>query len=283
VKKFIPSLGMIVLLAGCQTTITPPAVQQPKLVSVQLNGARMCGSKVVDEQEHIDNCSNALPTIEHTFWVLSPLHLPNPARPNGLRLNRAVEFTVTTPTLTNLEVAYFTGGGQRFVLRQLAPAPDSPPIISQGSANQSVEVAMTDDGTTRTWRVVVYKGGCLGILPLEFVNVSGNGTSRSGSTKATILREEERSCVINASSGGTGAIPGVFIQSDGGPTPAPPVTQPGCSQMFKLCLTCPKGVAALAQYMEIAACSRADAFTTVGSSPLCTLAEVSSRSSCEGR
>lgn len=283
---------LLVTLAGCNGHINIPKAEQPLLQSVTLRGARVCNPITVNGVQFLHECQSALPTLTRTGWLLTPVRVPMSTVPDRTRLNSGVILRVTTPTQTNLELAYYARSGTRYVLRQVPPGPGTPAKIIQGAAGQTVEVAMSDNGTVRTWTIAVQMSSCSGWLPLEMVNTSGNGPSRGNPLLVDLLRpEDERFCAETPGTGGGTTTPG--YGTDGGPGPAtPPPTSPCPNgqprQFFQFCETCPPNAPPLAHYTGLEACSLSEAMTIMGYGQgslrytQCRISQTSSRQACVG-
>ena len=284
---------LLVTLAGCKTPIqvnVPPA-EQPQLQSVTLRGMRACTAMDVGGVQLLHECNTPLPTLTHTGWVLTPVRVPVSTMPGRDRLNSGVILRVTTPTLTELELAYYARSGIRHLLNRVPPGPGTPAKIIQGAANQTVEVAMSDNGTVRTWTIAVQMSSCSAWLPLEMVNVSRNGSSRSGPLRVDLIRpENERFCAESPAIGSGG---GVLDRWDGGPGPSTPLPTGACPgggsrQVFQFCEVCPPNAPQLAHYTALEACSQSEAMITMGYGPgsfrqqQCRISTTSSRQACEG-
>ena len=203
----------MLLGARCPPSTTPA---QPRLTAVRLMGARVCGSFSSPGKQHTFTC-DPLPTVSESGWQLTPLWRPLDASGHQ-KSNKIVVLTLTTPSLTDLQVDYeWSGAGAGvWTLRQKAPGPGQPLSVS---ARGEVEVDKTDDGTTRTWTVTANVSLCQPLVPLKFYNVGADGT-RSGALSVVLLRAADE----YATCGGGG---GTFYASSGVPDPSPrPSTPP---------------------------------------------------------
>lgn len=291
VHRSIVLLCLAVLAACNGTPINVPPADKPRLESVNLLGQRVCGSFTAAGTTITYAC-DPLPTSIGTGWQLTPLRKPHPANPNWSLPNRGVVFTVSTPSLTSIEIAYRASSGARFVLSQVLPGPGRPQMLQAGPGE--VEVATSDDGARKTWTIAAQTNPCLEKMELEVVNIS-RGT-RSDTLPIHFLRTpDETLCVSTPSVGGvsptfgTARTGGVGL---GTPT-TPPASGPcpgGASRtMFQFCERCSTTGGSWVQFTGIESCSLTDARAVMGYGPGgarlglgCTLDTTSSRAQCEG-
>lgn len=294
VRMFFAALSLFIL-AGCNgSPIRTPAADAPRLESVGIVGQRVCGAFTNDAQSYNFSC-DPLPTSVGTGWLLTPLRKPHPTNPNWSNVNRGVVLTVSTPSITSIEVAYFSARGTRLiVLNQVAPGPGRPLQLVQGQAGE-VEVVATDDGTRKTWKISIQYGSCLPQLELQVVNISASG-QRSGPLAIHLLRKTDETLCVGTPATGGGATVGTFASAPGGSSMGPGGTPSsgqcpggGSGTFFQFCELCPRGAPrSLAQYTGLVACSLTDAKAIMGYGPgstkstLCSLSQVSSEPACEG-
>ena len=266
------ALPFLALLAACdgRTIDTPPA-QTPRLEAVNLTGQRVCGPFEAGGSI-IDLACDPLPTSAGTGWQLTPLRKPHPVNPNWSLSNRGIVFTVSTPSLTSIEVAYRASSGTRYVLSQVPPGPGHPQMLQAGPGE--VEVAAADDGVRKTWTIAAQTNPCLGKMELEVVDIS-QGT-RSDTLPIHVLRAaDETQCIQSPPVGGGGVGPVFGTESTGGGTamgsptgPAPGPCSGGTQRtMFLFCLRCPTSGTTWVQPVGYEACSVDDARAHAGYGP----------------
>lgn len=274
------ALPVLAVLGACDEdrVIDLPPPETPRLEAVHLLGQRVCGQFEAAGSQFTFDC-DPLPTSAHTGWQLTPLRKPHPANANWSIPNRGIVFTVSTPSLTSIEISEL-GARTRRVLRQVAPGPGQPQMLEgmQGNA----EVAATDDGTRKTWTIAVQTSACRAKTELAIVNIS-NGT-RSDTLPIHVVRaDDETVCFYGP---GTGTIDGPVIGTSPGTPPTPPPTGacPGNTSrtMFEFCERCTNSGTSWVFYKGIESCSVADARAQANPAPGCTLSQVSSRAQCEG-
>jgi hypothetical protein len=279
-------LSCLVLVTACNgLPVNTPAPQTPRLESVNLLGQRVCGT-FTNSSSTFNFACDPLPASIGTGWLLTPPSKPHPTNPNWSILNRGIVFTVSTPTLTSIEIAYRAGSGARYVLSQVPPGPGTPQTLQAGPSE--VEVAAADDGVRKTWTIAARTNTCLEKMELEIVNISGG--TRSDTLPLHILRTPaEISCSPNVI---VGDAPTPQIGTNPVPQPPPP---PGpCAggtprTLFQFCERCPTGGRVWVQYTGIESCSLSDAKAVLGYGPNgvrliqgCSISQTGSRAQCEG-
>lgn len=291
--RALVALPFFALLAACDgRTIDIPPAQTPRLEAVNLLGQRACGPFEAGGST-IDLACDPLPTSAGTGWQLTPLKKPHPANPNWSLTNRGIVFTVSTPSLTSIEVAYRAGSGTRYVLSQVPPGPGRPRMLQAGPGE--VEVAATDDGVRKTWTIAAQTNPCLEKMELEVVDIS-QGT-RSDTLPIHVLRAADETQCISSPPVGSGVAPTFGTASTGGtamgtPTgssPSGPCAGGASRTMFEFCERCSTTGGSWVTYTGIESCSLADARANMGYGPGgvrlgqgCTLNQTGSRAQCEG-
>ena len=229
----------ILLLCACpkdQGGGSIPAPAQPKLVSGGLLGARVCGDLTVHGTTYSFDCTSPLPTTGATGWKLTPLLKP----PNALGTqwpNRAIVLKVTTPSLNDLDVKYVAETGPQWTLIQVPDGRGEPaPVTSRGE----VGVAVSDDGTTKTWTLQFILDTCTPEAQVTMSAVNPQTKASSPPLKAELFRDpNELECT---SSGGGG-----FYATTGPKAPSPRPSNPpgsgpcpngGTPQTFGVCENC---------------------------------------------
>ena len=266
------ALPFLALLAACDGRIieTPPP-EKPRLEAVNLLGQRVCGPFEAGGTIGDFDC-DALPTSAWTGWQLTPLKKPHPTNPNWSITNRGIVFTVSTPSLTSIEVAYRASSGARYVLAQVPPGPGHPRMLQAGPGE--VEVAAADDGVRKTWTIAADTNPCQEKTQLEVVDLR-DGTRSDTLTIHVLRAPDETQCIQSASTGGSGVGPvfGTFASGGGTamgtPTGPPPGPCSGGAQrtMFQFCLRCPTSGTTWVQPVGIEACSLDDARAHTGYGP----------------
>jgi hypothetical protein len=173
--------------------------------------------------------------VSASGWQLTPAW--RPLDPSGhQKANRIVVLTLTTPSLTSLQIDYEPGAAAIWTLRQNPPGPGQPLTVS---ARGEVEVDTDDDGTTRTWTITANVWLCSREVPLKFYGVGADGT-RSNGLSVVFLRADEGQCEF---SGGGGV--GLYQSGASDPSPRPPAPPsrgpcPGGAQrqVFGICENC---------------------------------------------
>lgn len=173
---------LIAGLVGCVPNPTnTPAPNQPKLVSVSLFGHRVCGNLSVVEGVFSFTC-DPLPTIGDSGWQLTPVFRTNAL---GRQIaNTAVILTISTPSLTQLDVQYQNQVGGRIEQTQIFSTHGAPKFV--GSQGQ-VLVASTDDGNMKTWTLKFEVNTCVDLAQVNIFNVSG--VARSNPLNVFFLRD----------------------------------------------------------------------------------------------
>lgn len=286
----LPCLAVLAACNGLPINVPPP--DKPRLESVNLLGQRVCGTFANSTTTFTFAC-DPLPTSIGTGWQLTPLRKPHPASPNWSLPNRGIVFTVSTPSLTSIEIAYRASSGTRFVLSQVSPGPGRPQMLQAGSSE--VEVAATDDGVRKTWTIAAQTDSCLEKMELEVVNIS-RGT-RSDTLPIHVLRTPDETLCISTPPVGSGVPPAFVTASTGGVglgTPTGPSASGPCPggasrTMFQFCERCSTTGGSWVQFTGIESCSLTDARAVMGYGPGgvrlwlgCSLNETGSRAQCEG-
>jgi hypothetical protein len=274
----------VLTLTSCGTT--PPRATAPRLAEVKITGQRVCPSITAAGTEFTFTC-NQLPTIVPSGWLLTPDTRILPNRPGVTRPNDAAVVVVTTPSRTTIEVNYVPSHRASWPQRQVTPGVGTP--YHRVGRDGAVEVSSSDDGTTKTWYIAVQMWSCLEKLPLEIVNTSANGPSRSNPLSVTLFRP---SADVYCPPGNQGPMADyVWIQRPGASrsqTSTPPATCPGGSSptLFETCLVCPRSSGqSLADYVVFDGCSFADVKSralTPETAALCSFTQVANREQCEG-
>lgn len=286
-------LSCLAVLTACNgATIKVPPAGTPRLESVNLLGQRVCGSFDADGTLFTFAC-DPLPTSIGTGWQLTPREKPHPASPNWSLTNRGIVFTVSTPSLTSIEIAYRASSGTRFILSQVLPGPGRPQMLQAGPGE--VEVAATDDGVRKTWTIAAQTNPCLAKMELEVVNIS-RGT-RSDTLPIHFLRTRDETLCISTPPAGSGVSPAFGTVGTGGVglgTPTAPSASGSCpggasKTMFQFCERCSTTGGSWVQFTGIESCSLTDAEAVMGYGPGgvrlqlgCSLNETTSRTQCEG-
>jgi hypothetical protein len=285
----LPLLGLLAACPGPTIDLPPP--ETPRLEAVNLLGQRVCGPFEAGSTIGDFDC-DPLPTTAWTGWQLTPLRKPHPTNPDWSIPNRGIVFTISTPSLTSIEVAYRASSGTRYVLSQVSPGPGRPQMLHAAPGGE-VEVAAADDGVRKTWTIAANTNPCQEKMQLEVVNVS-EGTRSDTLTIHVLRAPAETLCV---SSPPVANVPSTFgtFESTGGTamgTPIGPAPGP-CSggaqrTMFQFCLRCPTSGTTWVQSVGIEACSLADARAHAGYGPGgvntgngCTLSQTGG-AQCEG-
>ncbi len=250
------------LLAGCQgLQVNAPAPTQPQLVAVDFSGARVCGAPFTNGYGTFTLACDPLPTISATAWRLTPQYLPGPQSPEPYVLNRTVNVTLSTPSLTNLEIAFIPNPRERRIVQQVG---NDVRDTQLGNANslggRASVVVLSDDGTTKTWRIRMRINPCASKAEFEFVNLSGDGSSRSGPIQFTVLRAEEDTICGGTYGPGGGGTFGTSTSGGGSGTPTAPVPMGACPgggqpTTFRLCESVVGQPQSIASYTEASACS----------------------------
>ena len=180
----VVAVGLVFIagLAGCvPNPANTPAPNQPKLVSASLIGHRVCGSLSVVEGILSFVC-DPLPTNEDTGWQLTPVFRTNAL---GRQVaNTAVILTISTPSLTQLDVQYQNQVGGHIEQTQIVSTHGKPKYV--GSQGQ-VLVASTDDGNMKTWTLKFEFNTCDDLAQINIFNVSG--VARSNPLHVVFLRD----------------------------------------------------------------------------------------------
>lgn len=287
-------LPCLAVLAACNgLPINAPPPDKPQLESVNLRGQRVCGTFSNSTTTFTFAC-DPLPTSIGTGWQLTPLRKPHPTNPNWSIPNRGIVFTVSTPSLTSIEVAYRASSGARFVLSQVSPGPGRPQMLQAGASE--VEVASTDNGVRKTWTIAAQTNSCLEKMELEIVNISRG--ARSDTLPIHILRIPDETLCITTPAVGSGISPTLGTSRTGGVgmgtttgTSASGSCPGGASRtMFQFCEVCSTTGGSWAQYTGIESCSLTDAIAHMGYGPsgvrtlsgFCSLSQTGSKAQCEG-
>lgn len=286
-------LPCLALLAACNgLPINTPPPDKPQLESVNLRGQRVCGTFTNSTTTFTFAC-DPLPTSIGTGWQLTPLKKPHPTNPNWSIPNRGVVFTVSTPSLTSIEVAYRASSGARFVLSQVSPGPGRPQMLQAGPSE--VEVTASDNGVRKTWTIAAQTNACLEKMELEIVNI--NGATRSDTLPIHVLRiPDETLCISSPPVGsgtsttlGTSRTGGVGMGTTTGTSSSGPCIGGTSRTMFQFCERCSTSGGTWAQYTGIESCSLSDAIAVMGYGPggvknggLCSLSQTGSEAQCEG-
>jgi hypothetical protein len=276
-------LTALAVLVGCvPMPIKTPAADQPELISANVRGQRVCGSYTNDNGNFNFVC-DPLPTKIGTGWLLTPVRYPHPTQPNVRVINTGVVFTVTTPSLTSLEIAV-RQGTRRTLLPQIAPGLGTPrPVGDSGQA----EVSASDNGNGKTWTIAMRMPTCSQKREIEILNIDGSG-GRSNPLIIHLLRgaaEEERVCPLQGSPGTGNPTPPIVI-GEGEPfEPVPPPPSGPCPgaqprTMFMVCKSCGSSIVDRS-WFGIEACSFAEVKQITGFDPVsatnrsCTLTQSS--------
>lgn len=293
IRTSIVLLCLAVLAACNGTPINVPHADTPRLESANLQGQRVCGSFTTSSTTITFAC-DPLPASIGTGWQLTPREKPHPANPNWSLPNRGIVFTVSTPSLTSIEIAYRASSGARFVLSQVLPGPGRPKMLQPGSGE--VEVAAADDGMRKTWTIAAQTNPCLEKMELEVVNIS-RGT-RSDTLPIHLLRSRDETLCVSTPPVGSGLPPtfgtvevgGVGLGTPTGPPAPDPCPGAASKTMFQFCERCSTTAGSWVQYTGIESCSLTDAEATMGYGPGgvrlelgCSLSETPSEAICEGR
>jgi len=181
------SIAPLLLLSGCPNgAITTPAPQQPMIVSGSLIGQRECGNITIDQTTFTFDCTQPLPNSGDTGWLLAP---GTHTTANGTHLgNKAVVLTVTTPSLTDLDVEFVPPSGPTVPQGQIPIAPGQPDPNDVGT-NGQVGVAETDNGTTKTWTLTFQLAQCSAVAALNISDVAADGTRSTMPLVVHLLRD----------------------------------------------------------------------------------------------
>ena len=181
-------------LSGLLSSCVPvqPQLEQPKLAQVLLFGDRVCGSfNTTDDRFNFSCTQPTLPIAERSGWVITPLNrvdiTPTPPK-DAAWFNDTIGLTVTTPSLTSLEITY--GNATRPLNLVRRPSrPQGTSVHPPWLPGQAVWIDWQDDGTMKTWTVSLTVSACMESFPLKFVDVSPNGSSRSAPLEVVLLRK----------------------------------------------------------------------------------------------
>lgn len=285
-QRVVGSVLALLVLAGCGST--PPAPMQPKLAGVSLVGHQLCGDLTTGGQTFSGQCL-PLPTVDHTSWVLTPAWTPSIAAPTRQHLNRIVTATVTTPSLTDLDVELVRPNQQpnRLLTNVGLTRPGNPGEV--GNAGE-VSVANQDNGTTKTWTVEVNISGCIDFRTIQIFNRSGS--ARSNPLTLDLLRDPaDEVCVGGGGgvlSGGVSGGPSPGTQT--GPKPSGPCPGGAATRLFNVCENCANLHPQSANvYTGYEGCDWTEVLNVFGytgptstKAQLCTIRESASQADCEG-
>lgn len=264
--------------------VTVPAAATPQLEAVNLVGQRVCPSFTTSSNVISLSCA-ALPTSDVTGWLITPLRKPHPTNPNWSLVNHGAVLVVSAPTLTSIEVGYWTAGPRRIVLGQVPAGPAHPYMLVQGGPGE-VEVAATDDGTRKTWRISVNTDSCSEQLHMDVVNIGGGGTRSQPLPVYFVRKDDERGCFPSGASGTLPPGAGAGYAWGGMGSSSPPPTGGPCPggrarTLYHLCETCTLTTGSpLVQYVGLESCSLSEALNTIASKPRCSTRQVSSSAQC---
>lgn len=288
--RFLFLAGVCAATACTPGSVKTPAASQPVLEGVRLVGRQICGPLTTPTATYAFTCA-PLPTTTPSGWLMTPGWVGSSANPQRLHSNRTVVITVSTPSLTDIEVelAGLGGGNVSVPLAQVdANRPGNPGEVSGA---RQVGVSNQDDGIRKTWQIEVQVSTCADSRQLHIFNRSSGSTTRSAPLEVQIVRDpNEETCVGSgsgpwyASSGGSGV---------GTPTsPKPPGPCAGGSQprLFQVCEACGQPPSPqLNNYSAGEYCDWNEVRAVYGYSgpatvkpATCTLTQVASREACEG-
>lgn len=269
-------LGALAACAPGRFSVPPP--QTPQLEAVNFLGQRVCPSYTTSQTQFSFSCA-PLPTSEGTGWLITPLRKPHPTNANWSLVNHGVVMVVSGPSLSAIEVGYWTAGPRRIVLSQVPQGPARPYLLVQGGPGE-VEVAAADDGTRKVWRISVNTDSCSEQLRMDVVNISGG--VRSDALPVTFVRAaDERGCFPTTATGTLppGAGDGFAFGGMGPSSPPPTGACPGGGSrtLFHFCESCSFSAGSTLVYpVSLESCSLSDARNSIASKPNCTVRQVAS-------
>lgn len=285
--------GAFFLLSSC-IGIKPriPKAEQPKLESVQLRGQRVCAPFSTTRYTWDFTCE-PLPTSVATGWQLVPGFYPHPSIPNRLNRNRAANITVTTPSFTSIEISLVLSNRSSSVQKQIDPRYGRAGLI--GPVGGEVQVSAEDDGTRKTWHIRVVDNACNDQLPLNIVNISSNGPTRSNPLSVVLLRDPNDAACIDTINHRVGPMTGIWEEGDVmAPNPNVAAVSGPCPDgsqptLYRTCLLCPKNAPKeIAEYGEHPGCEFSDIINLFGMWPgsgkaqTCSLRQVRNQEECLG-
>lgn len=280
---------LVPALAGCPGGIKTPAASQPVLEDVHLVGSRICGPFTTSSGDVFAFTCPALPTTEPSGWQLVPGWVASTANPQRIHSNSVATITVSTPSLTEIDVelAGLGQGGTTSLPLTLVDAnlPGNP-----GEVFHTREVGMsnTDDGNKKTWKIDVVVSTCIDTRRIEIFNRSSSSVARSAPLSVQLIRAPNDETCVGQVGPITGTSSGVGSPSNSRPTgPCPG----GASRsLFQVCENCANlHPSALSNYSAGQYCDWGEVLATYGYTgagatkpQTCTLSAVSSRAACEG-
>lgn len=281
-------VALALVSTGCASGIKPPAASQPVLEDVRLVGNRICGPFTSAIRTYAFTCPQ-LPTTEPSGWQLTPAWAPSVSDPQRHHSNRIAVITVSTPSLTEIDVelAGLGGSGNQSIPLDLVDAnlPGNPGEVFY---MRQVGVGNTDDGSKKTWKIEVETSTCTDSRHLHVFNRSSSSVARSAPLSVQLIRGPGETPCPTDPVPPPHYRPGVGMPAK--PRPTGPCPGGASRTLFQMCENCSHlNPPTMNNYSASQYCDWAevlDVYGYTGATPTkpstCKLTQVSSRAACEG-